>query len=172
MNARSTSGALLVLLAATACTPGPEPYGVIRDAGLSPDGKTLLVLIEHGTKTTARGNIFRGDITTARPASMRIHGFDRSSGNLGPVSSQPPPAEANAAGDRLDRYAAVTGGTVASLKDCRALYTPCAEATVPNPYRVGGLIVDPQGRRSIEWNGERLVVAPFQALDAAPLRIA
>jgi len=172
MNARSTSGALLVLLAATACTPGPEPYGVIRDAGLSPDGKTLLVLIEHGTKTTARGNIFRGDITTARPASMRIHGFDRSSGNLGPVSSQPPPAEANAAGDRLDRYAAVTGGTVASLKDCRALYTPCAEATVPNPYRVGGLIVDPQGRRSIEWNGERLVVAPFQALDAAQIRIA
>jgi hypothetical protein len=43
---------------------------------------------------------------------------------------------------------------------------------VPNPYRVGGLIVDPQGRRSIEWNGERLVVAPFQALDPAQIRIA
>ena len=93
MNTRSTSLACARASGRDGMHSRPRAIGVIRDAGLSPDGKTLLVSSSStARRLTARGNIFRGDITTARPASMRIHGFDRSSETSAPyrASRRPP----------------------------------------------------------------------------------
>ena len=164
-------GALLALLSAAGCDGRRgEPYGVLHDAALSADGRTLLVLVEHGTRTTDAGNLWRGDITTERPESMQVHEFERSSGRPGRVLGFPPPAERGARVDeRLATYAAAAEPPAASLKDCRELYTECAATTSPHPYRVGGRVVDPQAGKAIEWDGRRLVVASFEAMSPAQI---
>ena len=40
--------AALALVAASGCGQRSEPYGILHDAGLSVDAKTLLILVEHG----------------------------------------------------------------------------------------------------------------------------
>jgi hypothetical protein len=165
--------ALLALAAAPGCGQRAEPYGILHDAGLSADGKTLLVLVERGTKTTDSGNIWRGDITTEHPASMQIHEFDRNSGKPGRVLDYPAPSERRAdPRERLEVYAARSGMPVSSLRDCRELYTECAATTTPNPYMLGRRVIDPQGSRMIAWDGRGLVVTPFEAMDAAQIRAA
>jgi hypothetical protein len=165
--------ALLALAAAPGCGQRAEPYGILHDAGLSADGKTLLVLVEHGTKTTDSGNLWRGDITTEHPASMQIHEFDRNSGKPGRVLDFPPPPESRAVPhERLEVYAARSGMPVSSFRDCRELYTECAATTTPNPYLLGRRVVDPQGGRMIEWDGRGLVVTPFEAMNAEQIRVA
>lgn len=164
--------AALSALLATGCDKGPERYGVLHDAGLSADEKTLLVLVEHGTTTTNRGGLWAGDTTNVRPETMQVHEFERSSGKPGRVLSHPPPAESGRAHDRLADYAVTTGAPVASLKDCRALYTECAATTTPHPYRISRRVFDPQAGRTIEWSGRKLVVSPFAAMDAVQIRAA
>lgn len=165
---------LLALVPASGCAQRSEPYGVVHVAGLSPDGKTLLVLVEHGTKTTATSNnLWRGDIATQRPESMQIHEFDRGSGKPGRVLRYPAPAGTGSRGyERLQDYAPQVGAPVVSLKDCHQIYDECAEATTPHPYMLGRQVVDPQQGRMIEWDGRRLVVTPFKAMTAVQIRAA
>jgi hypothetical protein len=166
--------ALLSLVSASGCTQRGEIYGVVHGAGLSADGKTLLVLVEHGTQTTATSsNFWRGDITTQRPESMQIHEFDRGSGKPGRVLSYPAPAGTGPRGyERLEKYATQAGAPAVSLKDCRQLYDECTETTTPHPYMLGRQVVDPQEGRMIEWDGRQLVVMPFTAMTAAQIRAA
>lgn len=166
--------ALLALMSASGCAQRDGLYGVVQDAGLSADGKTLLVLVEHGTQTTATSsNLWRGDITTQRPESVQIHEFDRSSGKPGRVLSFPAPARTGPRGyERLQDYAPQAGAPAASLQDCHQPYDECVEAATPHPYLLGRQVVDPQQGRTIEWDGQRLVVAPFKAMTAVQIRAA
>jgi hypothetical protein len=164
---------LAALVAASGCGQQSEPYGILHDAGLSADAKTLLILVEHGVKTTESGNIWRGDIKTERPDSVQIHEFDRSSGKPGRVLRYPPPVESGPRPhERLEVYATRSGTPVSSLQDCRELYTECAATTSPHPYMLGRRVIDPQGRRMIEWDGRRLVVTLFEVMSAAEIRAA
>jgi hypothetical protein len=162
--------ALAALLAASGCGPREPSYGAVHNAALSADGKTLLVLVEHGTEITATSsNPWRGDITTQFPESMRIHEFDRSSGKAGRVLVHPPPASPGGR-ELLENYPSESGTRAKTLKDCREAYTECAATTTPHPYMLGRRVVDPEGRRMIEWNGRQLVVTPFEALTATQIR--
>jgi hypothetical protein len=166
---------LLALLAATGCDgSGAKPYGVVQDAGLSADGKTLLVLVEHGTKTTSTSNnLWRGDITTQQPETAQIHEFDRSSGKPGRVLSYPAPARTGPRGyESLGEYATKARTPAVPLKECHELYTECAETTSPQPYMVNHRVFDPQAGKTIEWDGRQLVVAPFEAMNAVQIRAA
>ncbi|MEO8674221.1 MAG: hypothetical protein ABI569_01500 [Casimicrobiaceae bacterium] len=165
--------ALLTVVVASGCGQRAETYGVLHDAGLSADGKTLLVLVEHGTQTTQSGNMWRGDITTKHPESMKIHEFDRASGTPGRVLDYPPPPVSGPRPfERVGVYAARSGMKVSSLPECRELYTECAATTTPHPYMLNRRVADPQGGRMIQWDGRRLVVTPFEAMTAAQIRAA
>jgi hypothetical protein len=167
--------ALLILLTASGCDGShAKPYGAVQDAGLSADGKTLLVLVEHGTKTTATSNnLWRGDISTEQPDTEQIHEFDRGSGKPGRVLSYPaPPVTGPRGHESLAVYAAKAGVPAVPLKECREFYTECAETTSPKPYMINGQVIDPQAGKLIEWDGRQLVVAPFEAMNAAQIRAA
>jgi len=164
--------ALLTLVVASGCGPREESYGLFHDAGLSADRKTIHVLVEHGMKRTDSGNIWRGDITTMFPRSIKIHEFERATGNFGRVLEYPPPAGGPKPLEQLKDYAAKAGTAMSSLRDCRELYTECAATTVPHPYMLNRRVVDPEGRRMIAWDGRRLVVTPFEAMTAAQIRAA
>lgn len=177
-TSRSVGAALsvvFILLAASSCdSSAPRPYGLIHDAGLSADGRLLLVLVEVGTTTTdSSNNLWRGDITTTHRESMQIHEFDRRTGQRGRVLSHPPPGESGTRPTaQLADYADGSSAPTVSLKDCRELYTECAEATTPQPYRVGLRVLDPKSGKSIEWDGRQLVVVPFAAMSAPQIRAA
>ena len=167
--------ALLTLLSASSCGGSrAKSYGTVQDAGLSADGKTLLVLVERGTTTTtASNNLWRGDITTEQPDTEQIHEFDRGSGRPGRVLRYPAPPSAGPRGQvSLAFYAAKAGVPAVPLKECRELYTECAETTSPQPYMVNRRVIDPQGGKLIEWDGRQLVVAPFEAMNSAQIRAA
>ncbi len=166
--------ALLSLVSASGCGQQGEPYGSVHDAGLSADTKSLLLLVERGTKRkTTSGGLWTGDITTDFPETMEIHEFDRASGTPGRVFSHPPPDAGSPRGrESLVAYAAKDGITASPLKDCRELYTECAETTAPQPYMLDRRVVDPQGGKAIAWDGRRLAVTPFDAMSPAQIRAA
>ena len=165
--------ALLTLLVASGCGQRGGTYGVLHDAGLSADGKTLLVLVERGTTTTDHGGLWTGDITTKHPESLKIHEFDRSSGKPGRVLDYPQPAGSLSRPlEHVEVYAAKSGIQVSPLPECREFYTECAAMTTPRPYMVNRRVVDPQGGRMIQWDGRRLIVTPFESMNAAQIRAA
>src|SRR5664279_3872474 len=116
--------ALLMLVVASGCGQHDERYGVLQDAGLSADGRTLLVLVEHGTTTTDHGGLWMGDITTKHPESLKIHEFDRGSGRPGRVLDYPQPAGSLSHPlQHVEVYAAKSGIQVSPLPECREFYT-------------------------------------------------
>ncbi|MEP7311896.1 MAG: hypothetical protein ABI859_04900 [Pseudomonadota bacterium] len=167
--------ALLTLLAAGGCDGSrAKPYGTVQGAGLSADGKTLLVLVEHGTKATdTSNNLWRGDISTEHAETEQIHEFDRDSGKPGRVLEFLAPPVTGPRGDEsLAAYAARAGVSASPMKECRELYSECAETTSPQPYLVNRRVLDPQSGAAIEWDGQQLVVAPFEAMNAVQIRAA